>query len=193
MRLTKTLLFLIFCAVLLALAAPSMAVKGDNFTLSGTVTDDNWNPVQNATVTLYDNNFAVIATNTTDAGGNFRFSNLYVSTYTCTIRVQVTEDGTTYKIPDYYFDWYDAEGLLAVDPNQTHYEDFYVPGSVPHATPSPTMAPTIMPTITPEPTDAPSPDSPLISAGLPAAGGFIAGAAIATLACLIVLRRPGKP
>jgi hypothetical protein len=191
MHLTKTLLFLMSCAVLMALSSPALAIKGDNFTLFGTVTDANWNPVQNATVTLYDNNFVSIATNTTDTSGNFMFSDMNVSTYTCTIRVQVVQGGTTHIIPDYYFSWFNADGIQRVDSNETHYEDYYVPGSVPRVSPSPTMSPTILPTITPMPTATPDPASPM-SDILFGAGGFIAGAAIATLACFILLRHPGK-
>lgn len=193
MRLTKTLLFLMSCALLLALSSPAIAIKGEYFTLSGTVTDANWNPIPNATVTLYDNNFVTIATNTTDSNGNFTFSDQNVSTYTCTVRVQFTQGGTTYQIPDYYFTWFNAAGIQQVDPSETHYEDYYVPGSVPRVSPSPTMAPTILPTITPMPTVAPTTYSPILSDMLFTAGGFIAGAAIAALACFILLRRRGKP
>lgn len=44
MRSAKTLLLLTFAAMLLSAALPASAVEGEYFSVSGTVTDANWNP-----------------------------------------------------------------------------------------------------------------------------------------------------
>lgn len=73
MRYTKTLLLLIFCAMLLAQAVQAVAVEGEYFSISGTVTDANWNPIPGALVTLYDNDFNRITTQYTTESGYFSF------------------------------------------------------------------------------------------------------------------------
>src|SRR5208337_1469107 len=186
MRCAKTFLLLILGLVLLSVAAPAFALPNEFFTMNGTVSDANWNPVPGANVTLYDNKFDVIATTVTDSNGNFIFRDENASTYTCTVRVQLMEGGTLYKIPDYYFLWYRALGNLSVTPDETHFEDYYVYGSKPRACPTP--MPTAIPTSTPLPTAVPTPANDTLVDILLLAGGFAAGAIIATLACFILMR-----
>ena len=190
MRSMKTLLLLIFGAMLLAGASQAFAING-NFTISGTVSDANWNPVPGANVTLYDNQFNIIAIQLTDANGNFLLENMNASTYTCTVRVQITEGGTTFKIPDYYFKWYPASGVQYVDPSESHFDNYYMIGSKPRVSPAPTPLPAETPTPTPEPTAVPRTD--MVPSVLIFAGGFIAGVIVATLVCFFLMRSPKKP
>jgi hypothetical protein len=192
MRYAKTFLLLILGMVLLSIAAPAFALSNEFFTLNGTVSDANWNPVPGANVTLYDNKFNDIANTVTNVNGNFLFQDENVTTYTCTVRVQLMEGGTLYKIPDYYFLWYRAVGNLSVSPAETHFEDYYVYGSKPMACPTP--MPTAMPTFTPIPTVVPTAgNDTTVPDILLFVGGFAAGAVIATLACFFLMHSSRKP
>ncbi len=190
MRSTRTLLPLILCAMFAAMALPAYAVEGDYFSISGTVTDANWNPIPGAVVTLYDNDFNRITTQDTNENGSFYFQNVAAKTYLCTLRVSYTENGTAHDIPGYYIKHYPASGVQFVAPEETHYDNYYLPGSVPKVCPTPVATPTS----TPDPTVAPGPadsnDSAVVSILL-FVGGFIAGAAVATLACYIMMQ-PGR-
>ncbi len=188
MRSAKTLLLLLFCALLLAQAVSATAVEGDYFSISGTVTDGNWNPIQGALVTLYDGNFNRITTQDTNQNGNFYFQNIAVKTNTCTVRVSCTENGTVHDIPGYYIKFYPASSAQSVAREETHYDNYYLPGSKPRETPTP--APALTPTDAPVPATAS--DNSQVTQALIFIGGFIAGSITATLACLIVFRRPGK-
>jgi len=191
MRSTKTLLLLIFCAMLLAQAVQAVAVEGEYFSISGTVTDANWNPIPGALVTLYDNYFNRITTQDTNENGNFYFQNVMTKTYLCTVRVSYTENGTTHNIPGYYIKHYPANGVQYIGPEETHFEDYYLPGSVPRVSTTPTVAPTAAPA----PTSMPAAElnNNAVTNILLFVGGFIAGTAVATLACFILLRSPKKP
>jgi len=189
MRFIKIFLPSVLCILLAALAYPAFAVEGVYFTISGTVTDANWNPIYGADVELYDNYVDhVINTTKTDGNGEFVFENVTVKTNLCTVRVSYTEGGTTYKIPGYAILHYPATGVQRVDPRETHFDDYHIPGSRPRATPTPTPMPTATPTATPLPSQDPG-----ISVTLGVLlfiGGFASGALIAAIACFIVMRRP---
>jgi hypothetical protein len=189
MRSVKTLLLLLFCALLPAMSLQASAVEGEYFSISGTVTDANWNPIQGALVTLFDNDFNRITTQDTNQNGSFYFQNMEVKTYLCTVRVSYTEGGTVHDIPGYYIKHYPANGVQLIASEETHYDDYYLPGSMPRV--SPTVAAT--PVDTPSPAAAPvaNPDS-AVTGMLLFVGGFIAGLAVATLASFIVLRRSPK-
>ncbi len=190
MRSAKTLLLLLFCALLLAQAVSATAVEGDYFSISGTVTDGNWNPIPGALATLYDNDFNRITTQDTNQNGSFYFQNVAVKTYLCTVRVSYTESGTVHNIPSYYIKHYPASGEQFIAPEETHYDNYYLPGSKPRETPTQTPVPTLTPADTPVPASAS--DNGQITQALIFAGGYIGGLVTATLACLIIFRRPGK-
>jgi hypothetical protein len=188
MRSTKTLVLLIFGAMLVAMSLPASAVEGESFSISGTVTDGNWNPIPGALITLYDGNFNRVTTQDTNQNGSFYFQNVVVKTNVCTVRVSYNENGTVHNLPGYYIKYYPANGVQFIAPEETHYDNYYLPGSKPRETPTP--APALTPTDAPVPATA-SDDSQVTQA-LIFAGGFIAGSVTASLACLIVFRRPGK-
>ncbi|HTX43487.1 MAG TPA: carboxypeptidase-like regulatory domain-containing protein [Methanocella sp.] len=187
MRSVKTLLLCIFFSLLLAQAFRAAAYEGNYFSIYGTVTDANWNPIPGALVTLYDNDFNRITTQDTNANGSFYFQGVSVKTNLCNVRVSYTEGGTEHRIPGYYIPAYPANGDQRVDPKQTHFDDYYLPGSQPRETPTP------MPSLTPTDTPLPPPasDDSQGTEALIFSGGFIGGLVTATLACLIVFRRPG--
>jgi hypothetical protein len=190
MRSTKTLILLMFCAMLLAQALHATAVEGDYFSISGTVTDANWSPIQGALVTLYDNDFNPITTQDTNEYGHFYFQNVAVKTYLCTVRVSYTESGAVHSIPGYYIKHYPANGIQSVAPEETHYDNYYLPGSMPKVC----TTPAVTPTATPAPTAVPAaePNNSAVTSILLFVGGFIAGSAVATLACYILLWPPGR-
>jgi hypothetical protein len=186
----KTLLSLLFGSLLLAQAFYAMAYEGESFSISGTVTDGNWNTMPGALVTLYDGEFNVITSQDTNQNGSFYFQNMILKTSTCTVRVSYIENGTVHSLPGYYTKFHPASGEQSFAPDETHFDDYYLPGSVPRVTPTPTPLPTMTPSDTPIP-DAASENSQTTQA-LIFAGGYIGGMITATLACLIIFRRPGK-
>jgi hypothetical protein len=191
MRSVKTLLLLSLCALLLALAAPAFAVEGDSFAIYGTVTDANWNPVPGALVTLFDNDMNQIITQNTDRNGNFSFENMVVKTSLCTVHVTyIDAGGVRHDIPSYYIKRYWAKDVQQVDPRESHYDDYYLPGSMPRVTPTAEPTATALPTAVPSPT--PDPGNGLMTNILVFIGGSVAGAAVATLACFMVLRPKKK-
>jgi hypothetical protein len=189
MRSTKTLLLLIFGAMLLAGASQAFANNG-NFTISGTVTDANWNPVPGANVTVYDNQFNVIRIQTTDANGQFFMEELNASTFTYKVHVEIIEGATTYQVEDYMSKWHQANGVQSIDTSETHFDNYYMVGSMPRVSPTPTPLPTVTPTPTPEPTAVP--EDSLVPSILLVAGGFIGGAIVATLVCFFFMRARKK-
>jgi hypothetical protein len=175
--------------MLLATSLPASAVYGDYFSISGRVTDANWNPIQGALVTLYDNEFNRITTQDTNENGYFAFEGVNVKTNLCQVRISYTDASGTYDLPGYFIPAITAHGDQHIDPKQTHYEDFYLPGSVPRVTPTPTPGPTGTPTDVPVPTESPEGQA---TQALIFGGGFVVGAVTAALACLIVFRSLGK-
>ena len=192
MRPTKTLLVLLIGVVLLAASLlPAHAVQGDYFSVSGTVTDANWNPVPGAVVSLYDNDFNIITTQRTTAQGYFSFQGVSVKTNLCNLGVLYTDsDGVDHQLPSYYIPAFTAKDDVQLDPKQTHYDDYTMPGSIPHTTPVPTPTPTPDPTVVPTADPAPS-DNTMVYILL-FIGGFTTGASVALLGCIVVLR-PRKP
>ncbi len=70
--------------------------------------------------------------------------------------------------------WHNANGVQAIDTSETHFDNYYVVGSMPRISPTPTSTPTVTPTPTPEPTAVP--DNSMVPSILIFAGGFIGGA-----------------
>jgi len=190
MRSMKTPLLCMLCAVLAAMPLPAHAVVGDYFSISGTVTDANWNPIPGALVTLYDNDFNRITTQDTNENGYFAFQGVSVKTNLCHVRISYTEGGVEYIIPGYYIPAFPAHGEQRIDPEQSHFDDYYLPGSVPRVTPTPTPAPTSAPTDPPVP--APASGGSQATQAIIFIGGFVIGLATGTLTCLIALRYYGK-
>jgi hypothetical protein len=186
----RSILTLIIGIMLLATALPASAVEGEYFSLSGTVTDANWNPIPGALVSLYDNDFNQITTQDTNSQGYFAFQGVSVKSNVCHVRVSYTDSsGVEHKIPGYYIPAITAKGDIQVDPAQTHFDDYYLPGSQPKATPTPAPVPTSNPTATPVPVPA---NSDTVTPVLLFLAGLLTGASVATLACFIVMR-PKKP
>lgn len=188
MRSVKTLFLCILC-VFLAAAIPASALDGTYFSLSGYVTDANWNPIQGAVVTLYNNDFDRVTTTVTTESGYFAFEGVSVKTNLCSVRISYTEGGVEHEIPGYYIPALTASGDIRLAANQTHYDNYYLPGSQPHVTPTPTPSPTPSPTAAPSPTEAPVSQC---AQALIFAGGFAIGAITATLTCFIVFRHRRK-
>jgi hypothetical protein len=186
----KTLLSLLFGSLLLAQAFYAMAYEGESFSISGTVTDGNWNTMPGALVTLYDGEFNVITSQDTNQNGSFYFQNMILKTSTCTVRVSYIENGTVHSLPGYYTKFHPASGEQSFAPDETHFDDYYLPGSVPRVCPTPAVTPVATPA--PTAAQAADPNNNVVVSILLFAGGFIAGASLATLACYIVLKRPGK-
>lgn len=185
MRLSNVLF--ITAAVAVLLAAPAFATG--NFTISGTVSDANGAPIQGADVTLADNYEHPVKTIKTDANGNFLFEDANVSTNLCALLVSYYDGNTTIKLPGYYIKRYPASGIQHVDPSESRFDFYTLPGSTPNVT----AAPTIIATPTPIPTTEPAASgNDILSSMLIFAGGFIAGAAVVSLAFLILQRLP-KP
>jgi hypothetical protein len=188
MRSVKTLLLLLIVACIIATAIPASAYKGEYFNVSGRVTDANWNPIPGAYIELYDFDFNLITTQNTTAQGYFSFEGVSVTSNVFNIRVTYTdENGTAHKIPGYYIPAMTAKGDIKIESAKTRFDDYYLPGS------QPLVSPTPVPTATPVPTVAPTPvpesgDSAVIYVLL-FAGGFIAGASLATLACFLFMGR----
>ena len=189
MRTAKTLLLCILVTMLAAMPLPASAVVGDYFSVSGRVTDANWNPIPGALVTLSDNDFNRITTQNTNGNGYFSFERVSVKTNLCNVRISYTDGNGTYYLPGYYIPAFNAHGEQQLTPEQTHFDNYYLPGSQPHVTPTPMPVPTLAPANTPAPT-AVSDDGQATQA-LIFGGGFIGGMVTATLACLIIFRRPG--
>lgn len=187
MRSAITPLFCILCAMLMVMSLPASAVEGESFSISGTVTDANWNPIPGALVTLYDNDFNRITTQDTNQNGSFYFQNVVVRSYLCTVRVSYTENGTVHDIPGYYIKHYPASGAQLIAPGETHFDNYYLPGSIPRVCPTPAVTPAATPTV-----PAAEPNGNAATGILLFVGGFTAGSITATLASLIVLRRPGE-
>lgn len=186
MRSAKTLLLLAFAAMLVSAALPASAVEGEYFSVSGTVTDANWNPIPGALITLYDFDFNRITTQNTNSQGYFSFEGVSVTSNVFNLRVIYTdESGAQHELPGYYIPAMTAKGDIRLDAAKTHYDDYTMPGSEPRATSTPMPTPTQAPAATPQP--AQSTDNTVVYMLL-FVGGAIAGAAVATLACFIVMR-----
>lgn len=172
-------------ALLLILALPGQATQGEYFSVSGTVTDANWNPIQGALVTLFDNDFNRVTTQETTAAGYFSFQGVSVKSNLCNVRISYTDNtGVDHDIPGYYIPAQTAKGTIVLGPNMTHYDDYALPGSVPHPTPTPDPpTPTPAPSPTPEPSTGDSRRDALFFIC-----GFLAGASAALLAFIIFLR-----
>jgi hypothetical protein len=186
MRSAKTLLLLTFAAMLLSAALPASAVEGEYFSVSGTVTDANWNPIPGALITLYDFDFNRITTQNTNSQGYFAFQGVSVKSNVFNLRVSYTdENGVSRSLPGYYIPAMTAKGDIKLDTAKTHYDDYTLPGSQPRltATPAPTI--TAAPTATPQPAQ---PADNTVVYLLLFIGGAIAGAAVATLACFVAMR-----
>ena len=124
---------IVLTAAIMAMAFTVPALAG-TCTISGTVTDAVGNPVQGATVTLFDGNRADVMTIETDAGGQFSFVNAQVGTDVCTVRVFYNDRHQTYTNPSYFNKWYPATGEQLIDKNYTILETYRKP------TPTPTSS-----------------------------------------------------
>ncbi len=186
MRSTKTLLLLIFAAMLLSAALPATAVEGEIFSVSGTVTDANWNPIPGALITIYDLDFNRITTQNTNSQGYFFFQGVSVKSNVFNLKVSYTdENGVTHSLPGYYIPAMTAKGDIQLDTAKTHYDDYTLPGSQPRPTATPVPTPTAAPTAAPQP--AQQTDN-TVQYMLMFIGGAVSGAAVATLACFVVMR-----
>lgn len=187
MRSIKTLLTLLFGAMLLSMALPASAVEGVYFSVSGTLTDANWNPVPGAVITLYDFDFNRITTQDTNSQGYFSFEGVSVNSNVFNIRVFYTdESGVEHTLPGYYIPAMPAEGDIKIAGAKTHFDDYTLPGSQPRATPTPVPTSAPAPTATPLPAQA-SQDNTVVYMLL-FISGAVAGASVATLACFVVMR-----
>ncbi len=191
MRSIKTLLILLAGAALLAAALPASASEGQYFTVSGTVTDANWNPISGALVTVYDLDYNGIITQNTNEQGHFLIENITVKSNTFHLKVSYTDaNGEVHTLPGYYIPAYTAKGDVVVDPAKTNFDFYTLPGSQPRVTPTP--VPTATPVPTPLPTATPVPQDSNGLYVIMFIGGFISGASVALLGCIIFLR-PRKP
>lgn len=183
MRSVKTLLPVFL--LLLAAALPASATEGVYFSISGSVTDANWNPIPGALVTLYDNDFNRITTQDTNAQGYFAFEGVSVRSNLCNIRIAYTDaDGVVHDLPGYYMPSYTASGNILIDPDQTHFDFYTLPGSVPRATPTPMPTAIVEPTALPTVAPGNGTTDPLVLFS----GGFLAGACVAALVCIMAFR-----
>lgn len=187
----KTLLILLAGAALLAVALPASASDGVYFSVSGTVTDANWNPIPGALVTVYDNEFNRIITQDTNALGNFLIENVTVKSNTFHLTVSYTDaNGEEHDLPGYYIPAITAKGDVKIDPAKTNFDFYTLPGSQPRITPTPIPTPTPYPTAVPTADPAPQ-DSNAVYV-IVFISGFLTGASLALLACIVFLR-PRKP
>jgi len=185
MRSAKTLLLLIFAAMLLSAALPASAVEGEYFSVSGTVTDANWNPIPGALITIYDLDFNRITTqNTNSQATSFSRREREVE--------RLQPQGIVHRRerrgpqPSWLLHTGDdREGDIQLDAAKTHYDDYTLLGSQPRPTATPVPTPTAAPAATPQPSR--QSDNTVVYVLL-FAGGAVAGAAVATLACFIVMR-----
>jgi len=191
MRFTKTLLTALAGIALIFAALPAHAVDGDYFSISGTVTDANWNPIPGALVILYDNDFNQVTTQDTTSNGYFAFEGVSVKTNLCNLRISYKDaEGTVHELPGYYIPSQTAHGTIELNATMTHYDDYALPGSQPRATPTPVPTPTPAPTTAPTADPVPQNDNGLYL--ILFFSGFLTGASMSLLAC-IVFMRPRKP
>jgi hypothetical protein len=103
----------------------SAGAEASTFTAMGTVTDANGNPLQNATVTMVDNNYKQVAQTKSDAAGNFEFVSVDPGTATCKVLTSYTDsNGTTYSVPPEYSDWFVADGSVLINETYTQITDY---------------------------------------------------------------------
>ncbi len=94
-------------ALLLSCIAPAVA---GTCTIRGTVTDADGVAIPGADVTLFDADRSELTSVKTDSSGNFAFTNVYVSSNLCTVRVFYNDRHQTYTNAAYFTEWYDANG-----------------------------------------------------------------------------------
>ena len=114
----------IFCIVALAFVF-SAGAQASTFTAIGIVTDANGNPLQNATVTLVDNNYKQVALTKTDSNGNFEFVSIDPGTASCKVLTTYTDsNGKTYSVPPEFSNWFTADGSVFINETYTQITDY---------------------------------------------------------------------
>ncbi|HEY3421763.1 MAG TPA: carboxypeptidase-like regulatory domain-containing protein [Methanocellaceae archaeon] len=114
----------ILCIVALTFIC-SAAAQASTFTAMGTVTDAVGNPVPNATVTMVDNNYKLVALTHTDPNGNFEFVNVEPGTATCKVLTTYTDsNGKVYMVPGEYSQWFAVEGVVMINETSTQLTDY---------------------------------------------------------------------
>jgi hypothetical protein len=127
-----------FIAIIVLCVAPALAATCN---IRGTVTDAAGNPVQGASVTIFDSNRAEVSTINTNAAGQFSFTSLRINTDLFTVRVFYNDYQRTYTNPSYFFTWYPASGDQTINSSDTRLDDL-------RATPFPSV-PSAGPTASP--------------------------------------------
>jgi hypothetical protein len=96
------------------LASSTQIPPVDKFTALGTVTDQQGNPVEGASVTLIDDSFRTLGTTTTDANGNFRFIDTNtMGSEIVKVKVSYVHEGQTYNTSLENLRWNDvSSGLI---------------------------------------------------------------------------------
>jgi hypothetical protein len=97
------------------------------FSISGQVVDAKGNPVTGAIVTLIDNNYNVLGTETTGQDGTYDFLNVVSNTSMVTVSVSFTADGVAYTLPSYFTRWYPTQGIQIVPSSETQFYDYPPP------------------------------------------------------------------
>ena len=106
----------------------SAGAQASTFNASGIVTDANGNPVQNATVTLVNNNYIQVAKAQTDPSGNFDFTNVDPGTTLCKVlTTYMDSNGKTYTVPPEYSSWFACDGMVSINETYTRITDYAPP------------------------------------------------------------------
>ena len=124
MRSSKKALVGILCIVALTFVFSATA-QASTFNASGIVTDANGNPVQNATVSLVNNNYKLVAQVQTDLNGSYEFTNIDSGTALCKVLTTYTDsNGKTYTVPPEYSNWFSANGMVMINKTYTQITDY---------------------------------------------------------------------
>ncbi len=104
----------IICALAALVIFSILPVTAATCTVHGIVIDADGNPVPGAVVTLFDGDRTELSSVTTNAAGSYTFSNVYVSTDLCTVRVFYNDLRKTYNNAAYFDVWYQARGDVTI-------------------------------------------------------------------------------
>lgn len=127
MRKLFALTVIALAAALLIVCLPAQSEQVRVYA-SGTVTDVYGHAIPNATVFLVDGFGNEAATATTNVNGVFEFSGVPSSTNTFKVRVLYVEAGNEYKTTNSQAKWYNAIGMVNVDPADTRLFEYPPPG-----------------------------------------------------------------
>ncbi len=143
----SSIIFALAAIGLFSVLTMSLPATAATCTVHGIVTDADGSPVPGADVTLFDGDRTELSSVKTNAAGSFTFSNVYVATDLCTVRVFYNDLHKTYNNAAYFDVWYQARGDVAIPAKDTQLGTYHRTTTVSTSTsgsPLSTPAPTII-------------------------------------------------